>query len=344
MAWKLHGFEITPELAYLIEALKVEGYWTTEHRRGEIQNKNLALLFYIEDLLKRVGVNTKKSLLIKIKPKWQNFKSEDIQIIDKQGKQLRFHIEHSPFDGSKKIKFYLPFKARSFIFKQINKATKISFRIRNCKIFTYSAVPIFIYTSLTFYKKDFLELLDFLIPIRGAHNMRLHKNLYKLQKEYVSAAFSALVDCEGSIEHYGLKRQIRIRMVNKAYLEDWRDLLSAYKIDSRVERAEELKGLVISGYEDFDKLVRLGVNFRHSEKSKKWGNILSTYKKKQVSRNSALDFYSSKIRERGPISKMELATLTGKSHRVTSHFLTKLKRQNRIKVIEGRVPKYIWLR
>ena len=70
MTWKSNGLnqKITPEMMYLIEALKVEGYWSIKHRGGEIQNKNVPLISYFEKILSDFKVKTSKRILMKIKP------------------------------------------------------------------------------------------------------------------------------------------------------------------------------------------------------------------------------------------------------------------------------------
>lgn len=41
MTWKLLGYDLTPDLVYLAETMKVEGYWSLKYRNAVIQNKDL---------------------------------------------------------------------------------------------------------------------------------------------------------------------------------------------------------------------------------------------------------------------------------------------------------------
>ena len=51
MTRKYLGYDLTENLIYLIECLKVEGYWSLKNYECSIQNKNLPFLRHIEKLL-----------------------------------------------------------------------------------------------------------------------------------------------------------------------------------------------------------------------------------------------------------------------------------------------------
>ena len=170
-------------------------------------------------------------------------------------------------------------------------------------------------------KKFLLFLKDYL---KNNKEVEIQDFLYNSSNDHVMSAFSALVDSEGSVDHYGLKRAIRIRMYSPKYLKKWNKLLSKFSIESShsTKKSGEAE-LLIYGLEDFSKLVNLGFNLHHSKKENKLAKILSSYERNQVSRNSALRFYKSKV-NRIKTSK-EISEETGKSQRVVMHYLKKLR-------------------
>lgn len=342
MTWTFLISKIEPELLYLIEAFKVEGYWSLIHREASIQNKNMRLLNNIENILSKYKINFTKRLLIKIKPTNQNFSKEEILLL-KNKKEIKFHIENSLFDKSRKIVFNLPFKlnqAVQFIFK--NKQGIVNIKVCKDQINIKSKFPSFGYAEIRINNTDFIRFIDNYSGEKGSHTIRLDRFIFNKPLEFVFAAFSALIDCEGSIDYYGYMRRIRIRMCNLDYLKDWNKLLSKFKIHSNIVRDRHLWNLYINGWQNFDKLHNLGINLYHSKKREKLEKILNSYQKKQISQNTWKDFYISQLKSIGrPVSAVEFAKILGKSKRVVNHFLTKLDREGLIKVDKSAV-KYIY--
>ena len=133
-----------------------------------------------------------------------------------------------------------------------------------------------------------------------------------------------------------------IRMINFNYLNDWKKLLDKFKIYSHIGKDRNLYNLVISGWEDFNKLQKLGLCLFHSKKSEKFNKILNTYKVKQISRDSWKRFYINKLKEVGrPVNAAEFAKILDKSKRVVNHHLTRLDRKSLIKVDKTTV-KYLY--
>ena len=58
--------KITPELIYLAESFRVEGYWSIKHKEAAIQNKNLSYLDNIEKLLNDYKIKPIKRTLVKV--------------------------------------------------------------------------------------------------------------------------------------------------------------------------------------------------------------------------------------------------------------------------------------
>ena len=133
-------------------------------------------------------------------------------------------------------------------------------------------------------------------------------------------------------------------MRNKKYLQDWKKLLRKFGIEARFSQNTDLEyGLYIEGWEDFDKLQKLGLKLYHSKKVKKLEEILKSYKRNQVSRNSAYEFYIQKLKEIGkPVTAREFAEKLGKSKRVVNHYLTRLIKKNLIKVNKQEVTYFYY--
>jgi len=330
MIARKHGFKLTPEFIYLIEAIKVEGYWSQKNYTLTIQNKNLPFLRRIETLVKDLDIKPSKRILLKIKPN-KDFTKEDVKLQNKS--ILNFHIEKSPFDGSKKIVTSLPYKRKHTIKLRLkNKNYRFILKEGKEEFEITSKLKSWAYLDLRFPR---IKLLRFLSEyLKDNKKVEVQSFLFNANKEYIASAFSALIDSEGSINQYQHFRRMRIRMRNFNYLREWRLLLKKFYISSQLRwNSKEEAQLKIEGCEDFDKLKELGVKFYHSKKARKFENILKSYKRRQVSRDTAHKFYIKKLKEIGkPITAREFAEKLGKSKRVVNHYLTKLMEKNSIKV------------
>lgn len=146
------------------------------------------------------------------------------------------------------------------------------------------------------------------------------------------SAFSSLVDCEGSVNWYGLKRIIRVRMKEKEYLLQWSKLLKKHGIYNYLRENKNEWELNLAGWEDFDRLEKKGFLLHHSKKAKKWKEIMNGFKRNQISRGSYKKFYIRKLKNMGKgVTSKEFAMKLNKSERVVSHYLLKLKREGLIK-------------
>ncbi len=327
------GYDYTPELIYLIEALKTEGDWSIKNRSGRIQNKNLPFLRYIECILRSLNLKYSKKILLKVKLPRKRISKSSLKFFTNH-KKLNFHIEISPFDGSKKAVLFLPFRKGqivNFIFYR----EKFQIKLTEGKeeINLAAPFPSFAYAQIRFSKTNFIRFLeDHVAGKRKSKNIRLQP-LISTDSTFLASALSALIDCEGTLDHHGHTRRIRVRMINKKYLDDWVSVLSGYEIGAKVTKDENLYCMVISGWEDFEKLNKLGLELHQSKKSKKWFVILNSYKRKQISRGTAVQFYLKKLGEIGtPISARDFAAQLGKSKRVINHHLARLARAGLLKV------------
>ncbi len=325
MTWQSLGFKLTPELTYLIESMKVEGYWSYKHGAAALQNKDYSYIRKLETILKDLQINTYKRILLKIKTKELD---REITIKDKN---LTNHVEHSPFDGSSKIVFKIPFKSCTINVRLRNKDYIIKVKISDKGADIISNLKIFHYVELAFHKKVFLQFLDEFTKFkRKSHDIRLEDEIANGPEAVTMAAFSALIDAEGSIDHYGLKRCMRIRMTNKEYLKLWQSTLERIGVKSHLGLSGNLHCLTISGWRNFDKLKQMGLKLFHSVKRVKFDKILGSYIKKQEIRNTAMQFYLEKVREFGPISALDLANKLGKKKRSVNHQLKRLKAQRQV--------------
>ena len=329
------NLELNPDLIYLIEALKVEGYWSMKHREGSIQNKNLPFLKEIERILKDIGLNIKKRILIKIRMP-EKLNKKEIRVCNKN-KELKFHIEKSPFSKSKKVVFILPYE------KEYN------LTLNSMPICLYegeeefkikSDLESWAYLELRFWNANFIRFLE--NYVKDKKKLKIEDYLFKSSGKFVSKAFSALIDSEGNLVHRKLFRRISIRMRSEKYLEDWKRLLKNYNVDSRFRKSIKENyieySLDVEGLEDFEKLINMGLKLNHSKKSIKWKEMINSYKRKQISRNTAYKFYIEKLKEiNKPVKAIELSEYLGKSKRVISHYLTRLMRKNMINVNKSNV-------
>ena len=193
----INSFELNEDMIYLIETLKVEGYWSKKAFSLCLQNKDIPLLNNIERIVKELGLNISKRILLKIRLR-DNTKKEGVELYWKD-KKLNFHIEKSPFDNNKvKAVTNLPYK-KSYEIVLLHKNKKIPIKIKNLKnkILYESELDCWVYGDLRFPTK---KLLNFLEEYCGGNkNLHVEEFLFKANEKLVMSAFSALVDCEGSI-------------------------------------------------------------------------------------------------------------------------------------------------
>ncbi len=323
------SIQLNPETIYLIEALKVESYWNSKNFTLTLQNKNLPFLNRIEEILKGLEIKPSKRILLKIRLA-DNSKKEDAKISE-GNRELNFHIEKSAFNENKvKLVTSLPYKKEYILIVQHNnKVDEISIKTSKNKILCKSNLTSFVYKDLRFPTKRILDFLDNYCGER--EKFHVENYLFNADEKTIMSAFSALVDCEGSINCYGLKRIIRIRMRNKKYLKQWSELLKKHNIGNKFRKNKNDWEINIAGWEDFDRLERLGFKLFHSEKFDKWRKMMEGFKRNQISRNSYRNFYINKLKELNKkITSRDFADYLNKSKRVVNHYLLKLEKQKLI--------------
>lgn len=319
---------INEETIYLMEAMKVEGYWKTKSYTLTFQNKNLPLLNHIEKIAKKLGTKPSRRILLKIRLDEETQK-EEVKL-KANDIEIKFHIEKSPFD-IKKVKAVtsLPYKKRYNIEMTIkNTKYKIKLDSYEDKFVIKGDVPSWAYGDTRFPVKKLLTFLD----EYGGNKKLLHvSDVIKSDEKLIIAAFSALIDCEGSINWYGLKREISISMKSKDYLEEWSNLLNKLGIGNKFRKRGDLWEVNISGWEDFKRLEDKGLKLYHSQKYEKWKNMMAGFKRNQISRGSYKDFYVNKLNELGrKVTAKDFSKYINKSKRVTNHYLLKLEREKMI--------------
>lgn len=323
----LNVLKPTPELIYLIEAMKTDGYWSIERREGSIQNKNLPFLAHIEDILKKHKINYQKRLLVKVKI--QNFQREKVFVFQNK-KEIKYHMEKSLFDNSKKIVFNLPFASHDLDIEVDGSLYPLFVTIGKEEVETTCTLLSFAYTEIRFYNLNFLKFID------------KNADIELKDTTPIMSAFSALVDAEGMIIHKGAYRKINVRMIDREYLDKWSMILKQLDIGSNFGRKEKhLYVLEIFGWEDFDRLIKLGFKLIHSKKSEKFNKIMTSYVRFQISHGEAKTFYLNKLKEIGmPVTARELSTITNKGKRVVNHYLVKLETEEKLNVDKSRVVYY----
>ncbi|MBU2633790.1 MAG: LAGLIDADG family homing endonuclease [Nanoarchaeota archaeon] len=328
------NLEINQDLIYLIEALKVEGYWSIKHKEGSIQNKNLPFLRNIERISKNIGLNTTKRILVKIKMP-DDLCKENINVFH-QNKKLKFHIEMSPFNkNKKKIVFTIPYqKSYELILKINGNIVPIKLYEGEEEFHFNSNIKCWAYLEIRFWNANFIRFLD---NHFNKKDLRINFKFLLNKKEFLINALSAIIDSEGSIDYYQHYRRISITMKPKKYIEDLKKLLTILGVHSHIYYDKSNKcsnyKLSFSGWNNFDILLKSGLCLRQSKKYQKLKTIMKTYKRKQISRNKAQKHYVEKLKEiNKPIKAKEFSEYLCKSKRVVNHYLTKLMKKGMINV------------
>lgn len=211
-----------------------------------------------------------------------------------------------------------------------NKKIPIKIKCLRDKIICQNKLACWVYKDLRFPTK---KLLTFLEKYCGtSKNLQVEGFLFNAKKDFVMSAFSALIDCEGSLDHYGLHRKIRIRMREYNYLKQWSKLLKKHNIGCKLRKNNNKEyEIAIYGWEDFNRLNKGGFRLYHSKKTKKWNEIMKSFKRNQISRDSYKKFYVDKLKEvNKKITSKEFADYLNKSKRVINHYLLKLEKEKLI--------------
>ncbi len=327
--------ELTEKTSYLLEVLKVEGYYNFNNNSLSLQNKNLPFLRRIEEIVTELGMNISKRLLIKIRLP-DKTKKEDVKIYEKD-KEINFHMEKSPFDENKVKAVTSRAYQNVYNLKVITGGIvkEIEIKILGDEILYKGDLECWAYKDIRFPNKRIFSF------IRKYDKNKNDFSEYILREDtkIIMSAFSALIDAEGSINWYGLTRKIRVRMRNKSYLKEWNSLLNKLGIGCRFSKNKIDWEITISGWEDFNKLDRYGIKFYNSKKLKEWQEMMKGFKRNQISRNSYKEFYINKIKEgRKGITAEQLAKQLNKSKRVINHFLHKLEKDKLIYHKHGKRP------
>ena len=332
---------INEDTIYLMEAMKVEGYWRTTSYTLTIQNKDIPLLNHIENIAIKLGVKPAKRILLKIRLE-DGTSKEDIKIIINNN-EINFHIEKSPFDNKKrKAVTNLSYKDNYKLdILTKNKKYNIELKSYRNRFSIEGDIQAWAYEDLRFPVKKLLEFLD---TYGGdKKNLRI-SDIIKSNEKLLISSFSALIDCEGSINCYGLKRVLSIRMKSKNYLDDWSKLLKSRDIGNKLSKHGNLWEITISGWEDFKKLESKGLKLYHSIKREKWNKMMGGFQRNQISRGSYKEYYLNKLKEYDKeASAIELAKFLNKSKRTVNHFLLKLEKDKLIeRTNKGKGKPYLY--
>lgn len=330
----------TEKLASLVEALKVEGYWR-EDGYGAICNSNRSLIEYVQKLLENFGIHVTKSLILKVNVDL-GIKSDEIRVF-RGSKAKAFRIQNTQLRGTrvKRVVFSAQYEPTEYEIKVKGKTYRLSVSIHDDFFEVKCGLPTSSYINLRFRSLTFSSLLADTLKEKGGEksgDIRLNRLLKKSPPRVVVGAFSTVVSCDGSVDHYEKYRRLRVRMKSKAYLEDWAKLLDSLGVNASIYK-DDLYGLYIQNRVGFRKLVNYGFNLRHSVKKSKFQELLKSYDRFQVPRNEALNFYYRQLKEIGrSVTAKELASKAGKNKRTVSHYLKKLSEKDLINVEKGSIP------
>ncbi len=325
------------ELAQFIEILKVEGYWNCKGNIA-IQNKSTELTKYFESLIKGFGINYSKSILIKIKtPKlWNNKK----QIFVFEGNTKRaFHFGRNGFTQ----------KFDSIVFETKNTDKKFNIQYKNEYFLFYlqdgqiDTPKIKSYFVLKASNKSFTQFMKLILNEENStHKLRINNYLKASTPKIIAKVFGSVIDCDGSIIYYGLKREINLQQSSLNYIKDWNKLLNSININSNISKKGKLYKLTITCNQNFKKLNQFGFELHHKIKKTRFQHILNNYKKHQLERNTALNYYKQLVKNNPQTTALNISIISNKNKRVVSHYLKKLFKLGEINRIKITKQKYIY--
>jgi hypothetical protein len=211
------------------------------------------------------------------------------------------------------------------------------------KFFITNNSNVRIYYVLRTSNKAFTTFIkNILFDQTTSNKIRINSLLQNASPKIIAQVFGSLINCEGSIRYTELTRSIYVRMCNKKYLTDWKELLKKIHIKSRVSNCKSLFQLTITCNQNFTKLINLGFYLHHNKKRTRFENIIAGYKKLQVERNTALEYYFNIVKSNPNKSAIELSKITKKNKRTISHYLKKLCSLGQINWAKIDKKKYIY--
>ncbi len=320
------------ELALLVEALKVEGWWNHVGRIS-ISSKSPELINLFEYLLNFHNIETYKHVDIKVKIPKAWTERERIKVL-KGNQELKFHYGRNGFTKElDRIVFWDRFESAGYKIVYDEEVLAFKTAVSKEKLAT-DLTQARIYGNVRANNKSFTTFLYSVLNEKTASSeIQVNQLLKNAAPSLVAKVFGILVDCEGSIRFSGFTRNIHIRMINRKYLEDWHELLKAIGVSSRVSPiAKVMTELVITCNQNFKKLCELGFALCHKKKKERFEKIMKSYQRHQFQRNSALDTYLNYVRKNPNTSALELSKKLNKDKRVVSHYLKRLTEKGQIKI------------
>lgn len=169
----------TKQLASLIEALKVEGYWRNDGY-GSICNSNKSLIDYIQTLLENLGIHVTRNLIIKVNVDLDVEKSK--VAIFKNSKAVKFYIQDTQIKNTKvrKIVFNVPYTSAKYVVRIGKNEYNLSTEIYDTRVEVQCELPAFMYTNLRFRSLTFSCLVKDALHENGgkkSHTIRLNESL-----------------------------------------------------------------------------------------------------------------------------------------------------------------------
>jgi len=325
-----------PELAQLVEILKVEGSWV---KRGALSicSKSPELISCFSNLFDSLSIIYSISYRLKIKLPIEYSDIETIKLFE-NGSEKAFNFEKNVFKGKiDKIAFSTKSKSGESVLKINGEDHKFHFSIHDD--FFESSNGLYVYSEVRANNKSFVTFLEkTLLEKSGSHEIRISKFLKESNHGIIVKVFASVIDCEGSIRYSGLTRNIRLRMYNDSYLNDWKELLAQIGVTSHFSSGQ----LTITNNQNFQRLADLGFELVHNAKKQRFESMLKNYQKRQILRGSSAEFYIEKLKGLNrKVSALELSNLLNKNKRVVSHYLLILEKSNKISVDKS-PPKFLY--
>ena len=313
------------ELAQFIEILKVEGYWN-EKGNISIQNKSIELTNYFEKLIKNIGINCRKSILIKTKiPK--NWTEKKLIKVFEGNKERAFHFGRNGFT-QELDSIVFETKNTEDTYNIIYKDEKVSFSLEKNQLNTPQIKSYFVLKASNKAFTNFLKQI--LNEENSTHKIRLNNYLQNSEPKTIAKTFGSVVDCDGSVIYKGLKREVNLQQSSLNYIRDWNKILSSIGVNSHIGKKGNLFKLTITCNQNFKKLKLLDFDLHHKIKKQRFEKILNNYKKHQVERNTALKYYKKLVKRNPGKSALELSKIATKRKSVVSHYLVILAKSKSI--------------
>ena len=348
-SWKTNfPIVLNKDFFIISEAIRTEGCIIKGKVKDKIQglaisNKDIFLIKLIESKIKNLEIRDKCfSRLLNIYA-YPNKEQKVIRVLENStNKEIHFKQTKDRLVFLEQIKDYNINKSYTIHFKEGK--TKLKVRINENNIVTTdSDLHSTAYITLQIYNQVFARFLSeifstpFGIGTKKTFTIDFPFDINRLSKDILKEIINIVISCEGCVVNYKGTRSIRIKIGSINYLKKFQQILSIFKIESRIYNKNK-EGLYILEIFRKNNLIKINnlIDFYVKYKKIQLVEALNSYNLNRVPHYEASRFYLSLIRKYEPTTIKELSKKTNTKYETLMGQLIRLDKKGLVEK-EGKV-------